>query len=690
MTVDGLTDTGFAISGVAFAALAIWLRPGTPGTAAPRIRLRLAALVTVIWTAVAWWLTRRGQVDTTLSPILSIALTTVWLLQLESLARWQGLSGWLLGALRWSGAAVFVLAIGWSLLAARGHVPPPTLGHLSILGMGLCALGLIAIEQVYRNAPATIESAIRWLGLGVGGLLVTELVVFAQALLLTYVPADSWTVRGPIFALCALAIVRGARTMPQWSFGLMVSRHVVFYASSFLLIGGYLVLMGLVGWLSLSYASGWQPVSQAIFALLAAATLGGALFSGGLFRRLKVFISAHFYPQRYDYRAEWLRFTRTLSGDTELDLQRRATRAIAQIVASPHGSLWRVDAGGKQFECVGHWPDGRPGMGAIAIEDRLPEFLERTGWLVDIPELRRTPRLYGGLELTPATYGAGENALIVPLLHVDRLYGWIVLDRATSLGELDFEDRDLLKTAGRHVAAHLAQFDADARLVQARQFETYNRMTAFVMHDLKNIAAQLRLVSQNAERHRRNPEFVDDAFRTIASSVGRMTKLVSQLDSGTEGGTMQTVDLATVAERAAVRCCGQAPVPQVIAQSRPVVFADMDRLAAVIEHAIRNAQDATTPQGEVRIDVGVHNGQPYVDIVDTGEGMDANFVRDRLFRPFDTTKGTRGMGIGAFQIREYVTSLGGQVEVQSEPGKGTTLRLLFARPTAQTLSLAAG
>jgi len=86
----------------------------------------------------------------------------------------------------------------------------------------------------------------------------------------------------------------------------------------------------------------------------------------------------------------------------------------------------------------------------------------------------------------------------------------------------------------------------------------------------------------------------------------------------------------------------------------------------------------------------VHNGQPHVDIVDTGEGMDANFVRDRLFRPFDTTKGTRGMGIGAFQIREYVTSLGGQVEVQSEPGKGTTLRLLFARPTAQTLSLAAG
>jgi putative PEP-CTERM system histidine kinase len=509
------------------------------------------------------------------------------------------------------------------------------------------------------------------------------------------VPVVAWTIRGPIYALCALAIIRGARTMPDWSFGLSVSRHVVFYASSFILIGGYLVLMSLVGWLLLKYADGWHPVAQVGFAILAAVTLGFALFSGGLLQRLKVFISAHFYPQRYDYRAEWLRFTRTLSGeDPAATLQQRAIRAIAQIVASPRGSLWRRDASGERFECAAHWPDDRTAADPVPADDRLPDFLARTGWLVDLPELRRQPQLYGGLELTPATYGAGENALIVPLLHVDQLYGWIVLDRAASLGELNFEDRDLLKTAGRHVAAHLAQFDADARLVQARQFETYNRMTAFVMHDLKNIAAQLRLISQNAERHRRNPEFVEDAFRTITSSVGRMTKLVSQLgsnaDGGTDGGTMQTVDLATAAERAALRCCGQAPVPQVAAKSRPIVFADLERLAAVVEHAIRNAQDATPAQGEVRVEVGVEGGQPFLNVVDTGAGMEAAFIRDRLFRPFDTTKGTRGMGIGAFQIREYVTSLGGRIEVQSEPGRGTTLRLIFARTPAQSLSLAAG
>jgi signal transduction histidine kinase len=108
------------------------------------------------------------------------------------------------------------------------------------------------------------------------------------------------------------------------------------------------------------------------------------------------------------------------------------------------------------------------------------------------------------------------------------------------------------------------------------------------------------------------------------------------------------------------------------------VFADMDRLTTVIEHALRNAQDATDAHGEIRIDVGQRGRRPLLSVTDTGSGMDAAFVRDRLFRPFDTTKGARGMGIGAFQMREYVRSLGGDLEVDSEPGRGTTVHFLFS------------
>jgi putative PEP-CTERM system histidine kinase len=679
----GVRELGFLLCALAFGALIVRLRPGTNhGT--PRIRLRIAALAMVGWSVAAWWIAGQGGSAPAWAQLLPIAVMGIWIWQLEPFASWQGQPRWLQVLLRYAGAlAATVLAIAIVNRSGSPELQPS-------IGLALGALGLFALEQLYRNANAAAAPALRWIGLGIGGVLVTELVVFAEVLLTHHEPPLIWHVRGGLYAACALAIARGARQMPDWSFGLSVSRRIVFYAGSIMLLGGYLLLMGITGSILLNYSGGWSLPAQLGFAILAALALGLSLFAGGLLRWLKVFISAHFYPHRYDYRAEWLRFTETLAeGDDVARVSERAIRAVAQIVASPRGSLWCVDETGKHYEHTAYWPAADRAHPTVDSEDVLPKYLAKSGWLVDLAELRRRPAMYQDLILDPQRYAAPDDALIVPLLHREQLYGWIVLDRSPGLRALNFEDRDLLKTAGRQVAAHLAQFDADARLVQARQFETYNRMTAFVMHDLKNIAAQLRLITQNAERHRRNTEFVDDAFRTIASSVGRMTKLVSQLGSSTDSGTLQSVDLATIAERAAMRSSGRTPVPQVVVQSRPVVFADMERLAAVVEHAIRNAQDATS-QGDVRVEVGAQAGLPYLSVIDTGTGMDAAFIRERLFRPFDTTKGTRGMGIGAFQIREYVMSLGGQVEVQSEPGRGTTLRLIFARTPVQFFTMAAG
>ncbi|MEO6080776.1 MAG: XrtA/PEP-CTERM system histidine kinase PrsK [Steroidobacteraceae bacterium] len=679
------TDIGFGLCALGFVALAIGLRPDQVATTVPRISLRVAALFMVAWSVAASLAARRDAPDPALAQLLSLSLVGVWIWQLEPYARWQGLPPLLRVALKVSGIAVFAITLSWMVAAARtGWVPAPTLAIVSLLGLGLCVFGLFAIEQLSRNAPVEARPAMRWLGLGIGGILVGELATFAGTLLLGGKTATPGFVRGVAYALCAIAMMRGARLMPRWTLGLSVSRHVVFFASTFTLVGIYLMLMGFASWVLLTYAGGWQWVAQLTFVLLAGVGLVVALFSDGVQQRLKVLISTHFYPQRYDYRAEWMRFTRTMSeDDPAAGVPQRAIRALAQIVGSPRGCLWQREQGHTaRFHRAAHWPvsaiaatpDGR----SIAADAQLPAYLERTGWLIDLTELAQQPELYGDLQVDAALFDMPPDALIVPLLHIDVLYGWIVLERAAGKGRLDFEDRDLLKIAGRHVAAHLAQLDADARLAQAHQFETYHRMTAFVMHDLKNVAAQLRLTSQNAERHGSNPEFVADTFRTVASAATRMSKLITQLaGGGQDTGTLQTLDLAGCAERAARHCNGM-PLPQVVVESRPVVFADPDQLTAVIEHAIRNAQDATPPEGQVRVEVGSIKERPLLAVIDTGSGMDAQFVRERLFRPFDTTKGSRGMGIGAFQIREYLRSLGGEVEVQSEPGKGTRISMLFA------------
>jgi putative PEP-CTERM system histidine kinase len=665
---------------LAYAAVAVALRPSQVGRGAPRLQLRLACLATCLWSLAALWLSSLGFAGTGFWLLSAILLMSIWLWQMESLARRQQQPKWFLRILRWSGlglstASILALALppDWPLLAFYGR-------WLPYCGLLLASLGLFAIEQTYRNASAVAAPAMRWFCLGIGGLFVTELAGLAQIVLAGEVPIELWMARGGIYALSALAIGAGALRMPDWSFGISISRHVVFYTTSFTAIGGYLVLLSFSGWLLLR-SDGWGPFVPLAFAALGGVTLVVLLFSATLLRRWRVFISTHFYAHRYDYRREWLRFIRTLSeSGGNATVAQKCIRAVSQIVESPRGALWRRNDLGIGFEC-GHcygFDRGPAFSRSVPATDALPSYLERTGWLIDLVELQRNPVLYGNLQLDPQRYFAPENGLIVPLLHMERLYGWLVLDRPQSMNKLTFEDRDLLKTAGRQIAAYLTQHDADVRLADASQFETYNRMTAFMMHDLKNLAAQLQLVSQNANHHKHNPEFFDDAMQTVAASAARMTRLISQLKGAPDTGTMNSADLADIVERAAKRCSGRTPVPRVVAHVRPMIFTDVERLETVIEHAIRNAQEATPPSGDVHIEVNrIDDGHPIVRIADTGCGMDQAFVRDRLFRPFDTTKGSKGMGIGAFQMREYVRSLGGSVEVQSTPGQGTCITMLF-------------
>jgi putative PEP-CTERM system histidine kinase len=685
----------------AFVALALYLRPSRLAVGAPRLRLRIAALGTAIWALLAWAAVA-GLLPPAAVLVLELLLLSIWLWQLESFAEWQGQPRWFRQMLRWGAPLTGVVSLLW-LVAMP--VPDATLEQggraVAIAGLLWAVLGLFALEQIYRNAAADARRALRWFCLGVGSLFVIELISFAELLLFSNVPVGLWVARGALFAGSALALLRAARHMPDWSVGVAFSRQAAFYTSSFVAVGGYLLLLSLVGMSLSALPEVGRGFAQLVLWSLGLVSLAFALFSETLRRRLRVFIASHFFAQRYDYRAEWLRFIRTLSAQDGSDsLPKRAIRALAQIVESPRGALWTRVEVGTAFSCIERWGDSGADerLGAldpVAPGDPLVGFLERTGWLVDLREYAKSPHVYHGLSMDPSRYSSDPAGLIVPLLRGERLYGWVALSRAPALGDLNFEDRDLLKTAGRQIAVHLSQYDADAKLAEAQQFEAYNRMTAFVMHDLKNIAAQLKLISQNAERHRRNPEFVDDAMRTIASSAARMTKLIGQLAAGAQGGepqpaTMQTVDLATLAERAALRCGGRSPVPQVVVQARPTVFVESERLASVIEHAIRNAQDATPESGEIVVEVNVVDRQPLLAIVDNGTGMDEAFVRDRLFRPFDTTKGARGMGIGAFQIREYLRSLGGRVDVQSTPGRGTRFEMWFPVPLRDALALKAG
>ncbi len=671
---------GFLGCALVFGALAVALRPSRFGRGAPRLRLRIACIATMAWALAAVGAVVQASVTGSFVLASGVLLLAVWTWQLEVLARATGQSRWLCRALALTGpvvaAASLCLLVWVPENAWTGRLLP-------LAGVGLATLGLVTLEQILRAATDPARAALRWMALGQGGVLVVLLLVFAESLLFSAVPVEPWVASGYALALTGLALGRGATLMPDWSLGVSLSRAAAFYTTSLVLIGGYLLLLSAAGWWLANSALGWGRFAQVAFSLLGIATLAVLVFSEPLRRRIKVAIDKHFYPQRYDYRHEWLRLSRSLArpGDSA-ELPVVAIESLAQIIGSHGGALWRIDEAEGTCAQVAGWGVAGTAPAPVPASHPLVDFMNRTGWLVDLRELREQPSLYSGLASADVESLAAFDGFIVPLLYRDRLHGWITLQRGEQVRSLAFEDRDLLKTAARQIAVHLVQFESDRRLAESSQFEAYHRMAAFVMHDLKNVAAQLRLISQNAERHRRNPEFVDDAMRTVAASSTRMTKLIAQLAASAESGvvsvgTMQTVDLASLAERAALACSSGRPVPRVEVEGRPVVFAESERLVAVIEHALRNAQDATPEDGQVLVEVGLDGGKPYLRVSDTGCGMDDSFVRERLFKPFDTTKGTRGMGIGAFQIREYVRGLGGSVEVESTVGRGTRMTLLF-------------
>ena len=148
---------------------------------------------------------------------------------------------------------------------------------------------------------------------------------------------------------------------------------------------------------------------------------------------------------------------------------------------------------------------------------------------------------------------------------------------------------------------------------------------------------------------------------------------MEQLTSGSTSHAKQRVDLREALMSAAERCQPRLPAPNMqVGDASITVMADLERLTTVFEHLIRNAQDASREDGRITIEADHANGIADVSISDTGEGMSADFIRERLFRPFDSTKGSESMGIGAYQARDYVRALGGQMDVTSEVGVGTT------------------
>ena len=554
--------------------------------------------------------------------------------------------------------------------------------QLSALFRLLVAVGgLVLVHNLYVGAAGQARLALRWPATALAMMWVFDLNYFTIAYLSDGSPSVLAALRGLVATAMVIALALGAgRGSEELRF--RPSRSVAFQSASLMIIGGYFVAMvGIAQWLS--YAGGdFAALAQTAFVAAASFAALAILPSKQAQGWLRVMMAKHFFQHRYDYRAEWLRFTRTIGQGSTLNapLEERIVQAVADIADSPAGLLLTSgDHGQLVLAARWSWPTADVPAEALGAAD--VRFFERDGFIVDLDLMREGRITHGEDKHVPEWLSDDTRAwALVPLLHFERLVGMVVLARPSHARRLDWEDLDLLRVAGQQLASYLAEHAGQEALAEAGRFDDFHRRIAFVMHDIKNLASQLSLLARNAEHHAGNPEFQSDMLVTLRNSADKLNALLARLSRYGPGHleALGPVSAQAVAAAVVERFRGSHPV--MVVQSVPCdVAGQRDTLEQVLVHLVQNAVDASRADSPVFISVmsdGLHGS---IEVVDSGTGMSPDFVRTRLFKPFDSTK-PNGFGIGAYESRELVRAMRGRLDVESREGLGSrfTVRLPLA------------
>lgn len=544
----------------------------------------------------------------------------------------------------------------------------------------LSILGVVAVEQLFRNSAQYRIS--KFLSIGLAAQFLYDLYLFSHAALFGVLDAELWQARGAVSGSVAIFLAIGmlgvtGRAAPQPT-RVAISRPVAFYTTSLTTAGFFLALMAAGGYYIKLYGGNWGTVIQITVITSSLVAIAIVFLSDVTRTKLSVFIDKHFFVHKYDYRSQWLNLIHHLSassGGSGQDIHHRAIQAVASTFKCPGGMLWLNNRFGKLI------PVAVMNMKVDSMDFEEPaespfcRVLREEEWVFS-PHAPHDHELGTHNEMLPHWIARIPGVwLIIPLLVDHELIGFLVLAAPAQESPLTWEDLDLLKTVGREVAVYLSRNEAAEMLAQSKQFDAYNKLTAFIMHDLKNLIAQQALVVENAAKHKENPAFIDDMIRTIDNSVQRMSNLLKKLQQ-TQPTSGRSLPLKNVVINSVKKCQDRVPRPslRILSDSLKVV-ADEDNLEMIITHIIKNAQEATAADGYVDITLRNDSGYALIEVEDNGSGMDADFVKNRLFRPFDTTKSGKGMGIGVYQTREFIRNLGGDVTVKSEPGIGTTFTI---------------
>lgn len=553
------------------------------------------------------------------------------------------------------------------ILLYYGYELTPITGSVIALFLSICTIW--CVEILFRSS--IYDRQIKVVCVSIGILLFYDLFYHTYSIFNDEGYDISIHIRASVYLAACFIMAIGVVAIPNEDSPqkLKLSQNAAFYSSTILTSALFLTLI-LFGAYYLNDVSGSWTTTSLIFITFAAMFCIVILYSS---RQLKskiiVLINKNFFSHIYDYREEWLKISNLLSQETSESPHELVINVITKTFKCDSGILWVRE--GNYFVPKCNTTDQTDiNLLVEPIESDFINCMSENDWIF-YPHANEKEQISNHNEKLPKWASLIHDIwIIAPLLTNNELVGFVSLTHKVEK-KPTWEDLDLLRAIGSQLAAHIKLQIQEKRLEEQIQLNVYNKLSSFVMHDLNNLIAQQDLVVKNADKHINNPAFVADAISTVSNSVTRMKDLLFKLKNN-KPDDWEKINLISIIEMAMAHNKSGVPQPTFnYLDTEMMIKADKERLMMSISHLIKNAQDATPDDGQITIELNQIGKQAELKIRDTGIGMEPEFIREKLFKPFESTKSGSGMGIGVYLTRDYIEQLGGSLFVSSAPNLGT-------------------
>ncbi|MEW6109462.1 MAG: XrtA/PEP-CTERM system histidine kinase PrsK [Nitrospirota bacterium] len=556
-------------------------------------------------------------------------------------------------------------------------------GYWFYLGIMLyCILALMNFEATFSSTSGIDRWRIKFEALGIMSILSVLIFYYSQGLLYRTINMNLLPIRSGVFIVASLLAVY-SKIFREKESRVVVSRYILYRSLSLLVVGVYLITLGLIG-----QGMKYFDVSFSKHLTVFLAFVGGilvllVLLSDTLRRHIRVFISKHFYKSKHDYREEWLKFTdRLATCRTFADVQEATLTTFREIFGLKVASLYLLDSKKERYLPVSPHPESGNSLALEKSAGLISYFRER-GRVFDTSNYD-----YVVTEDEDSFVKANKAVLIVPLIFNKNVEGFVVLGWQLASERFNYEDYDLMKVLARQAALSIINFRLSEELAEAREVAALGRISSFIIHDLKNLTYALSLTLDNAEDYIGDPEFQKDMVDSVRITLSKMKNLIQKLKSIPEKHALNTklTDIQLLTQKTAreIGKPGQ-DVNIVHNESRAFSMIDEEEIRKVIINLIINAFDAIDGNGAVKIETGIDGDAGYIRVSDNGPGMTEDFINEHLFKPFRTTK-DKGLGIGLYQCKQIIEAHGGKILAESRPGVMTAFTVYLPLADASDIT----